>query len=1223
MDFLSAYLPMDRRQALARNDSLPESTSGAAIFADISGFTPLTELLSRELGPQRGAEELTHHLNQVYDALVNQLHRFGGSVIGFSGDAITCWLGSDDGSRAVACALAMQNTMLAFSQVRTVAGTVVSLELKTAVSTGRVRRFLVGDPKFQVIEVLCGEPLDRLAAAEHHANRGEVVVDTLTAAELHDQVVFGEQRGEIGSEPSTIVVQALNHDVSDKPWGPLPSKRLSKNLVRPWLLKAVYDRLLQGKGEFLAELRPAVALFLRFTGIDFQADPSSRSILDDFIRRVQRILTQYDGTLIQLTIGDKGSYLYAAFGAPFAHEDDPMRAVKTAFALRELAQEIQPPLAVQMGITHGHMRVGAYGGTDSRAYGVLGDAVNLAARLMQSAGTGQILATTVIQQQTSGGITWEKMPAIMVKGKTDPVDVFQPVAVRSRLEGELESQERQPVIGREAQVGEIAQIMQQALNGKGQVIGITGEAGIGKSVLVREAVSSAAQNGMSVFAGECQSYGSNASYLVWQSIWQNFYGVQPGAPPDQQIETVANYLSHINPALVQRLPLLEPILNLTLPDNELTRSLEAKIRKASLEGLLVDCLQERARRESLVFVLEDVHWIDPLSHDLLEALCRSIANLSVLVVMVYRPMEMARLKVHRVSSLPYFHEIVLNALSLEDMQSLVQHRFTQALGVDKEASGELIKHLVAKAEGNPFYAEQSINYLLDSSLDLHDSRIVNRLQLPTSLQSLVLSRIDQLTESQKITLKIASVIGRIFRVALLWGVNGGQNDNLQINQDLAVLSRDELGVDEDEPQLTYFFRHILTQEVAYESLPFATRALLHEQIATYLERSYPDNLQQYLDFLAFHYGRSENRPKKIEYLIKAGDAARLKYANSAAIEYYQEAVGLLEPGERIDLTLQQCQVLEVVGQWEVASSRYQECYQLATEQGFSLAAARCQAGLGELYRKQGNYEAAGETLQKAREAFEKLGDQAGIAQTLQSLGSLATQQGNMQQAGDFYQRSLLVWQELGQSQRVASLFSNLGIIARLSGYYPQARSLHEKGLAIRRQLADRWAIAVSLNNLGNVALDQGNPAEARAFLEEAVGLQRQVGDKYYIANALNNLGNVIRRLGEYPLAFSLYRESLQMNRDLGDRWALAYLLEDIGCLASLSGKYEQALTLVGTASVLREAIHAPLTKDEVRKMDELLQPARTHLNGEQQQQAWEAGRNKSLEDVLEQAINLY
>ncbi|RME46814.1 MAG: adenylate/guanylate cyclase domain-containing protein, partial [Caldilineae bacterium] len=172
----AAYLPMDRRQALAHGATLPDRTRGAALFADISGFTPLTEALVRELGPRRGADELTRQLNHVYDALIAEVHRYRGSVITFSGDAITCWLDGDDGRRAAACALAMQRAMAQFEHVETPAGVTVSLAMKAAVTTGSVRRFLIGAPDIQRMDVLAGATLDRMAEAEHHAMRGEVVI---------------------------------------------------------------------------------------------------------------------------------------------------------------------------------------------------------------------------------------------------------------------------------------------------------------------------------------------------------------------------------------------------------------------------------------------------------------------------------------------------------------------------------------------------------------------------------------------------------------------------------------------------------------------------------------------------------------------------------------------------------------------------------------------------------------------------------------------------------------------------------------------------------------------------------------------------------------------------------------------------------------------------------------------------------------------------------------
>ena len=177
---LLAYIPMGRRHAMAAGRELPDRTQGAALFADISGFTPLTEAPVRELGPQRGAEELTRYLNLVYDALINELHKWGGSAISFAGDAVTCWFDGDSGLCAAACALGMQQTMSAFSDVRTPFGSSVSLSMKASVAAGPARRFLVGDPDIRVIDALAGGTLERLAAGEKLAERGEVILDPPT-----------------------------------------------------------------------------------------------------------------------------------------------------------------------------------------------------------------------------------------------------------------------------------------------------------------------------------------------------------------------------------------------------------------------------------------------------------------------------------------------------------------------------------------------------------------------------------------------------------------------------------------------------------------------------------------------------------------------------------------------------------------------------------------------------------------------------------------------------------------------------------------------------------------------------------------------------------------------------------------------------------------------------------------------------------------------------------
>ena len=1216
-----AYIPTDRLHALADGVTLSDRTHGAALFADISGFTPLTEALARELGPQRGAEELTRHLNLVYDALIGELQRYGGSVISFSGDAITCWFEGDVGLLATACALSMQQTMRRFTSVPLPSGQSLALAMKVAVSTGPARRFLVGDPNVQVIDALAGAILDQLAAAEHQAGKGEVVLDPAAVAALADRVRIAEWRVDESGQRFGVVSDIVK-PVSPAPWAPVRGDALSDGQVRPWLLPAVYERLSSGQGEFLAELRPAVALFLLFGGIDYDADEEAHTRLDTYIRAVQGVVARYEGSLLQLTIGDKGSYLYVAFGAPLAHEDDVVRASSAALELRSLKGDFPYIHDVRIGISRGRMRTGAYGGAMRRTYGVLGDDVNLAARLMQAAALGQILASRAAYQGAEAEFEWERLPDIRVKGKVEPVAIFSLIGSRERRAVRLQEPEYAlPMVGREAELKVAEQRIGQMLGGHGQIVGVTGEAGIGKSRLVAETIRRAFERQIVGYGGECLSYGTHTSYLVWHSIWRSFFGADPAWEVEKQVKVLTRQLRVIDAALVPRLPLLGAALNLPIPDNDLTQGFDAQLRKTSLESLLVDCVRGRARMTPTMFVLEDCHWLDPLSHDLLEAIGRAIADVPVLIVMAYRPPEMQLLQAPRVSQLPHFTEIRLTSFTPQEAEELIRLKLERFFGPHVAAPRDVVDRIVARAEGNPFYIEELLNYLQDRGIDPQDSRALEQLDLPASLHSLILARIDQVTERQKTTLRVASVVGRLFKAAVLWGAYPPLGGPQPVKADLDALSRLELTSLDAEPELTYIFKHIVTQEVAYESLPFATRAVLHGHIAQYIEGSYPQAPEQQVDLLAFHYDRSENEPKKREYLLKAGEAAQGRYANTPAIDYYQRVLRLLPAAQQVPVLLKMGQVLEVVGQWDESLDAYRQALNLARDLGDRQAQARSQAATGELLRKRGRYDEAGQWLAQARAGFETLGDESGVGLTLHYAGSLATQQGNTEAARALYGESLAIRRKLGDKPQIANLLSNLGIVARLRGEYASAHSLHEEALAIRRELKDRRAVGVSLNNLGFVASEQGNYAEARAWLEEAVALNREVGDKQNTAIALNNLGNVVRSQGDYAAASALYRESIILYRELGDRWALAYVLEDTGVLAVLQSRADRALRLVEAALSLRETIGAPRSSVEQEKLERALEPAREALSDAEQEACRAQGRQMSLDQAIEYALS--
>jgi predicted ATPase/class 3 adenylate cyclase len=1224
---LAVYLPTDRYQAMVRGETLPERMQGAGLLADISGFTPLTEALAREFGPQRGAEELTRQLNNVYETLISELHRFGGSVIGFSGDAITCWFDSDlDCIRATACALAMQEAMRRFAEVLIPGGQKISLAMKVAIAGGTTRRFLVGDPQIQVIDVITGTILDQLSAAEHLAQKGEVVLDQSAVVALGDRVSLSGWRQNCEDCQPAGVVERLNVPVLNTPWPSIPPAAISLEQIRPWLLPAVYERIVQGQGDFLAEIRPVVAFFLHFSGIDYEADGQAGLKLDAYVRHVQKMVHKYDGNIIQVTIGDKGSYLYAAFGAPIAHEDDAERAASAALELLYPPRELSFISQVQIGISRGRTRAGAYGGSMRRTYGVQGDDVNLAARLMMAAAPGQALVSQKVRLATGEAFRWEEQAPLRVKGKSEPVITFRLAGLREKNAIRLQEPGYSlPMVGRARELALIGDKLDQALKGHGQVIGISGEAGIGKSRLVAEAIRQANGRGLVGYGSECQSYGTNTSYLVWQSIWQSFFNIQAPQSLEEKSLVLASQLARISPLLVPRMPLLGPVLNLTLPDNDLTRSFDAKLRKASLEALLVDCLRLRSRENPIFLVLEDSHWLDPLSHDLLDEISRAIADLPVLILMTYRPPDKSYSQGQRLSRLPCFTEIPLNEFTPQESEQLIRSKLARATGQSNEIPEALVEHLTQRAQGNPFYIEELLNYFQDRGLSLSSNATtltaIKQLDLPTSLHSLILARIDQCTESQKTTIKLASVIGRLFVAAWLWGAFPQVEDRNVVRENLQVLSRMDLTVlDVPEPELAYLFRHVVTQEVAYESLPFSTRQELHGALGQFIEHAYTGSIDQYVDLLAYHYERSLNQAKKREYLLKAGDLAQSRYANETAIGYYQRVLEQLPAMEQIGVRRKLGSVLGLVGRWQEAEEQLREAMRLAEEAGDRLSSAWCRTEIAELLRKQSSYAQASDYLQQAQAMFESLGYSAGVGQVLHFAGTLAVQQGHHLEARRLYERSLEIRRQLGDRAQIANLLNNLGIIARQQGDSESALKMHREALELRRELGDRGAISVSLSNLGNVALDIQDYALARTWLEEALALMREIGDRYNSAITANNLANVLRAQGEYQKAHLLYVESLEISKSLGAKWAIAYVLEDIGCLSAREGNAWRALCLAGAAARLRQEIGSPLSANEQARLDATLAEARLSLSKDEQATAWEAGMKMPLEKAVYYAL---
>ncbi len=591
--------------------------------------------------------------------------------------------------------------------------------------------------------------------------------------------------------------------------------------------------------------------------------------------------------------------------------------------------------------------------------------------------------------------------------------------------------------------------------GNGQVVGIVAEAGMGKSRLVEETTRALSSHGQRAYSGAAAAVGSG-SYLAWQGIWNGLLSVGADADPVPGLERA---LVSVDPLLLPRLPLLGAVLGTAIEDNDLTRSFEAKLRKSSLESMLLHYLARRAEREPLVIVLEDCHWLDALSADLVDEVARAAAALPVLVVVTYRPGSFSAPRLRHTTLLE------LDRLDEHSCEELLRARLAELYGPEMAPPERLLRRLIDRSGGNPFYLEELVSYLHAKGADLFDDRAAAAVELPTSLSTLVLSRIDTLAEPPRRTLKVASVVGREFSRRRARRAYPDLGTVRNVTTHLRRLCAYDLVVLDQPATDSYAFKHAVIREAAYESLPFSLRTVLHDRVGRWLEVTDP----QALDLLAYHFWNSADDDKKRLYLMLAGDAAQAAYANDSAVDYFQRIIPLLADDARGSALLKLGAVLERRGDWTEAEAVFGQAVQLAGRLEDPQATARARAALADPVRKQGRFDDALAELEQAATSFEIANDAAGLGRVAHLRGTIAAQRGDYGEARSQYEQSLAIRVVLGDRPSEASLLSNLAIVAEYEEDYDRAEALNQQALDLRAELGDRWGLGISENNLGMIA----------------------------------------------------------------------------------------------------------------------------------------------------------
>ncbi len=909
----------------------------------------MTSALAREYGSQRGAEEIAGWLNRVFGAIIECVHNYQGSVVSFSGDAITCWfddhpVGEPRDSqaaylRAAACAFAMQETMAQFRSIRLSSSTTTSLHIKVVVIEGPARRFEIGRPEIQRMDVLAGSLLNCVNVAENLLSQDEIIVSEGIVQFLGPDLEIQEWRAEDGQR--FAVVSAFGRYVPESRWVETPV--LPLDVALEWMCTPIMERLNMAEGAFLAELRASVVtLYLSFSGLDYDEDDNAREKLDRFISWVQLTLSHYEGFLLQLTVGDKGSYILATFGAILAHEDDPIRALEAALALQELPADLEAIQDIKIGISLGTLYSGAFGGPTRQTYGVLGGEANIGARLMSTAKPGQIVVSSQLVDAAGARYDFEELGLVQLKGVTNARRLF---LLKGRQDQGLklgaDIPVAAPLVGRSMELAILLAKLNALQNGQSGTVVIEGDPGIGKSKLTTAFLEKAREADVTILLGAGDAIEQGTPYYAWRPVFRSLFDLTETLDPAGYQEKIMANIPD-DPDIKRLVPLLNAVLPTNFPDNDLTEKIAGEARANSTRNLLLDLLAGTFTESSgVVLILEDAHWLDSASWALAAQLRQTLSPL--LLVIVTRPIIDQAIQAKEADSLlagPDSEHINLSTMSPEEISVLVRRQ----LGVNTVPQS-IIDLILKQGEGHPFYSEEIAYALRDTGYLLvegNSARLANPaatlqdIDFPATIQGVITSRVDKLDVSEQLTLKVASVIGRLFAYHVLSSIYPERSIVPSLPGQLNKFEQLNItSLEAPDPDLTYLFRHIITQEVIYNLMTFSQRQWLHQIAAQWYEEKYTADLTTFYPLLAYHWRRAENPAKAVDYLDKAGRQALRDNANKEAIGFFAEIRELAAASELQSDALSQAtwarQIADgYVGLGDVATGRtyYEEAAKL-------------------------------------------------------------------------------------------------------------------------------------------------------------------------------------------------------------------------------------------------------------------------------------------------------
>ena len=781
-----------------------------------------------------------------------------------------------------------------------------------------------------------------------------------------------------------------------------------------------------------------------YTAMSEKLDPEEvKEITGKIFGEISKIIAKYDG-FVEKYAGDA---VMALFGADLSHEDDPVRAVRAAIEIHGLIQEFSPryedrvggPLSMHTGINTGLVVTGELN-MEKGVHGVAGDTVNVAARLSGAAEAGDILVDHKTFTRAEGYFEFEDLEPIQLKGKTESIQIHKFISLKDkpqkihRLHGL-----RADLIGRKAEMAQLAEAFENLKQGRSSVISIIGSAGTGKSRLVQEFKSTLDSEGIQWLEGHAYTYTQNIPYFLLIDLFNRIFQIKEGDSAERKRQKIEAEVAALVEQKEDVVPYIGSLYSLSYPEVD---DVSPEFWKSRLKDLSIALISSLAKKSPTIFCLEDLHWADPPSVELLRYAIFQIRQPAV-VLCVYRPV-FTLFTGHQTEALTdIYHEIRLQDLSPSETQDMLE-----SLLQSRSIPYDLKRFVREKAEGNPFYLEEMVNSLIESaalSQDVDQWKVTRPIidsEISSTINGLISGRLDRLEKETKRILQEASVIGRAFLFEILEKITELKH---HIDRSLRGLEQlDLIRTRSLQPQLEYIFKHALTQEIVYNGLLKKERREIHERIGLVMERLFDDRLPEFYETLAFHFTKSQSTDKAVKYLMQSGEKSLKRFALEEAHQNYRKAFELLTQASDMSPDEKKC-LIHLFVEWAL------------------------------VFYYRADFKGLNELLNMHEDIAAGIGDNEYAGMFFAWLGFALYFRGKPQESYEYLQKALKIGEEINNSLVIGYACTWLPFTCTILGFLDQGVDYGNRAKEISRSFEkDQYLHFKSRAALGMVYFFQGN-----------------------------------------------------------------------------------------------------------------------------------------------------